>query len=551
MKKTDLASLYFKFIALIGVITLSLNSCSSGGGKTTTTPTLSGAVLDGYITGANVCLDLNGNGKCESGEPTGTTTVNGAYTLDYSSSVNTSNLNVIVTVPVGAIDSNSPNTPIAAPYQLAAPATQAAAVTPLTTLVVAAIEANPSLTPTTAASQVTTALGLPSTVNLFQNYISTGNTAVNNVAQVVNVVVQNSALANSTSSAVTASTLNSVLTTAQTYATQAYSTTGSVSTLLASATVAAANGALITTVPVVTYTQTDALAVYNQLSNIRANGGFGLLAESIVLDTAANSHANYLVNNNLASNGSYLYTMQSGTLGGHFESSSNSGFTGATPQARATAAGYAGTVTELNSFGAAGGAACLASIEDSVYHLSALVSPYVEVGIGYNAGVTSSPGASVCDIELGVRSSSIGQFPAAGTYAVYPYNGQTGVLPTFYNQAEVPTPAPDLSLAGHPILISFYNLTSQSLQAANISINSFVVTTSTGASVPVRIIAMPGVNSNGPSIVSDSNLAGPGFVIALPTSPLNANTTYNITVNATISGTTMTKNWAFTTGTTN
>lgn len=51
-------------------------ACSGGGGgspsttSTTATPTtLSGKVIDGYIVGAGVCLDVNSNNVCDAGKP--------------------------------------------------------------------------------------------------------------------------------------------------------------------------------------------------------------------------------------------------------------------------------------------------------------------------------------------------------------------------------------------------------------------------------------------------------------------------------------------------
>ena len=536
---------------VLGLSTLLMTGCGGGGGggggsATPNSATMTGAVLDGYITGATVCLDVNGNGKCDAGEPTTVTTANGAYSFNYPGATNIANLNVIVNVPAGAIDSDHPNTPIAAPYQMSAPASNSISVTPLTTLVAAAMAANSSLTPETAATQVSTALGLPPTVNLFQNYVAAGNTALQNVAQVVNVVVQNTA--SSPSSPASSASLNAVLATAKTYTTQAYaaSSSSAMSTILDSATVAASNGALITTVPAPSYSQSDALTVYNQLSTIRAKAGGGLLSESTALDQAAVSHAAYLVNNNLAANGTYLHTVQANSvMGGHFELSTNPGYTGANPQNRASAAGYSGTVNEVESFGSSNGQACISSLEDSVYHLTNLLSPYLEMGLNFNAG---SNGASVCIIELGLTASYTGQFPPAGSYVTYPYSGQTGVLPTFYNQAEFPTPTPDLATAGHPIFISLYNQTNKTLTTTQVTLHGFTVTTAGGASVPVRVLVASGMASDGPQVTADANLSAPGFIVAVPTSPLLPNTVYNVTVTATVNGTAVNQAWGFTTG---
>ena len=547
MRSKNTYNRQIRYLVFIAVSAL-LSACGGGGGGGggTTSISMGGNVLDGNISGATVCLDINGNGRCDSGEPSAITDVNGAYSFSYPSSTSLARVNVIVNVPAGAIDSDNPNTPIAAPFQLAAPASNPSAVTPLTSLVVAAMSANTALTPSTAATQVTAALGLPASVNLFQNYLTTPNTAMHNVAQVVNVVLQNSPL--SGNGTVSSSAFNATLAMAQTYTTQAYSATtaAGVANILNTATVAASNGALLSTVPAPSYTQTEQLAIYNQLSTLRANSGAGLLVQNAALDQAAASHAAYLVSNNLADNGTYLHTAQTGgVLGGHYESVANTGFTGAGPQDRATAAGYTGSVNEIESFGAASGQACFASLENSVYHLINLISPSVDLGLTFNAGTS---GAGLCTLVLGLPTGNTGQYAPAGSYAVYPYDGQTGVAPKFYNQAEFPTPAADLSTAGHPIIISLYNQTNKTLSANQVVVHSFTLTKSGGISTQVRVLAGTGVTSDGPTLTVDTNVSAPGFLVAVPLTPLAANTSYTVSFAASVNQTAVVKSWTFTTG---
>ena len=70
-------------LTALGLATAALlAACGGGGGSATTGPvTLAGAVIDGYISGATVCLDLNSNGACDAGEPSSTTGTNGRYSL--------------------------------------------------------------------------------------------------------------------------------------------------------------------------------------------------------------------------------------------------------------------------------------------------------------------------------------------------------------------------------------------------------------------------------------------------------------------------------------
>ncbi|MDP2323322.1 MAG: hypothetical protein Q8N51_04745, partial [Gammaproteobacteria bacterium] len=224
---------------------------------------------------------------------------------------------------------------------------------------------------------------------------------------------------------------------------------------------------VVSTVPTVTYTSHNLVISGSINDDVRGAAGFGKLAQNAALDNAALKHAAFLVDNGLVADTTYLTTEQTGgILGGHYEASnalSLANFTGASPQVRATNAGYTGTgtvtVTELMIFGAADGAACIAALENSVYHLIALVSPYVDMGISFNAGTGSG---SACAIVLGVKNYlTLGQLPASPV--VYPYNNQTGVAPTFYNQAEFPIPASDLDPVGHPVVVSLYTLSNPTL----------------------------------------------------------------------------------------
>lgn len=59
---------------------------STGGGTTPSppTPAVTGKVIDGYLAGATVCLDLNNNGACDSGEPSAITDATGQFSIPYN-----------------------------------------------------------------------------------------------------------------------------------------------------------------------------------------------------------------------------------------------------------------------------------------------------------------------------------------------------------------------------------------------------------------------------------------------------------------------------------
>lgn len=301
--------------------------------------------------------------------------------------------------------------------------------------------------------------------------------------------------------------------------------------------------------PDFSYSDPDLQSMFNALTLLRRSAGAGQVVQKAALDLAAKRHADYLVKNNLTSNGGYLYFPQeNGQWGGHYENMLNAGFTGATPQARADVAGYVGAVNELAVFGAKSTAECVASLDNSVYHLVHVVSPYVDMGIYFNSG---NGGESACIVILGVAVSSTGQFVAADQYVRYPANNQQNVSTTFHNQAERPNPAPDLALAGRPVLFSFYNMNNKVLSAKDVVLHAYTMEDPLGNKVPVRILTFPGVQSDGPSLVSDSNMGAPGYVVALPIYPLQPKTLYKVTLSATVAGKLVSQKWSFTTGVVN
>ena len=163
--------------AVAGGLTALLVACGGGGSGSSASGAFSGKVIDGYIVGATVCLDLNSNAKCDAGEPSTTTTAGGAYSFTYSGSV--AGLHVIAEVPVGAIDEDLGAVTDA--YSLFAPATAPSTVTPLTTLVSSEMMASGS-SASEAESAVKSSLGI-SVDLLANNFKASGDATVQDTAQ--------------------------------------------------------------------------------------------------------------------------------------------------------------------------------------------------------------------------------------------------------------------------------------------------------------------------------------------------------------------------------
>jgi len=125
-----------------------LAACGGGSDSTTTpapaaTPSISGKAIDGYLVGATVCLDLNANNVCDSGEPTATTGANGDFTLPYAGDTNGQRLLVQVTPSTKDLSRPAGFT-FPASYTMSAVlegGTAGQHVSPLTALVTAQMEA--------------------------------------------------------------------------------------------------------------------------------------------------------------------------------------------------------------------------------------------------------------------------------------------------------------------------------------------------------------------------------------------------------------------------
>lgn len=179
----------------IALAIATLAGCGSGGGSgggTTPVSQIAGAVIDGRIAGATVCLDLNANLACDTNEPSAATDASGNYTL------NTAGLTVndvmaahlFVTVPSTAKDLDDGGLTISAAgkqaFTMLAPgsANGTVLVTPLTTLVSNELMRDPSKTTNEAHTAVRSLLGVPESTDLNQDP-SAGTTEIKNIARSV------------------------------------------------------------------------------------------------------------------------------------------------------------------------------------------------------------------------------------------------------------------------------------------------------------------------------------------------------------------------------
>ena len=160
-------------VGLVASISIVLAGCgggeSGGVGGTPTSVSVSGIAIDGNLYKATVFLDLNGDGLLTPGEPTSTTNEAGSFTLSATQDQLEKNKVVVLAVVGTTIDQDNPNTTIASSFTLLAPAGNPSVVSPLTTQVVAKMDAGATLE--NAKSAVQAELGLAS-IDVMKNYVA-------------------------------------------------------------------------------------------------------------------------------------------------------------------------------------------------------------------------------------------------------------------------------------------------------------------------------------------------------------------------------------------
>lgn len=140
-------------------------------------------VVDGPLRNARVCVDLNDNGLCDTGEPTARTDASGTASLDVPNAEVDKHA-VIAIVGTDAVDADFG--PVTAAFQLAAPAGRTALVSPLTTLVATQMQAG-GLAAADAESLVRQQLGLSG--SLFADYTAASDASATSARLVARVAV--------------------------------------------------------------------------------------------------------------------------------------------------------------------------------------------------------------------------------------------------------------------------------------------------------------------------------------------------------------------------
>ena len=163
--------------------------CGGGGGGTSASDnssTLSSVpvtVVDGVIANATVCLDKNGNGACDSDEPSGRTDTAGNVVLRVEPA-DVGRYPVLAVVGTDAVDAD--HGPVTQSFVMKAPADRSAVVSPLTTLVQTAVD-NTGASSAEAEASVKAQLGV--NVSLFDDFTKSTSTDSVNAGAIARMVV--------------------------------------------------------------------------------------------------------------------------------------------------------------------------------------------------------------------------------------------------------------------------------------------------------------------------------------------------------------------------
>lgn len=179
----------------------SSSSQISSSSSATSTYTVSGIATDGYIEGAQVCMDLNDNGLCDVAEPTAITSTKGEYQLTADKAEEGKHQVLLIAIAGQAADADIPNAKLVKSVVMATPKEYPSILSPLTTAVVATGNSK-SLSTDLAAATIFSTLGINdsrlSVADLFSDFSSSAIQQSNpsiiklaNFAKAINTTIAN------------------------------------------------------------------------------------------------------------------------------------------------------------------------------------------------------------------------------------------------------------------------------------------------------------------------------------------------------------------------
>ena len=179
------------------VVAATVAGCSSGedttagvgtGGTGSVAKSISGKVADGYLVNATVFLDKNGNYQLDAGEPSATTDINGAYTLQVDPA-DLGKYPIVALAITGVTVDKDTGMAVANSYVLSMPkesVSDAAGgnfISPITSQLRELMETGTYASRQLAMDALAAKLGLPAGTDVSADYLATDNQAMQTAAR--------------------------------------------------------------------------------------------------------------------------------------------------------------------------------------------------------------------------------------------------------------------------------------------------------------------------------------------------------------------------------
>lgn len=170
-------------VTAAALLAVGLIAGCGGGTSTPTTPTsITGKVADGYLAGATVFMDKNGNYQLDPGEPFATTDANGAYTLTVDPA-DVGKYPIVAMAIKGVTKDLDTGSAVTNSYVLSMPAAAVFGtvssnfISPMSSHLREMMETGNYASMQAAMSALRTQLGLPAGTNMLADYMANLNNA--------------------------------------------------------------------------------------------------------------------------------------------------------------------------------------------------------------------------------------------------------------------------------------------------------------------------------------------------------------------------------------
>ena len=177
-----------KLILVAGLLAIGIIAGCGSSGTNTPTTTISGKVADGYLAGATVFLDKNGNYQLDSGEASATTDLNGGYTLMVDPADVGKYPIVAIAIKGVTIDKDT-GTAVQNSYILSMPASATSGtvssnfISPMSSQLREMMETGKYATMQQAMSDLGAKIGMPAGTDMLTDYMAANNATMHIAAQ--------------------------------------------------------------------------------------------------------------------------------------------------------------------------------------------------------------------------------------------------------------------------------------------------------------------------------------------------------------------------------